>query len=249
MSWLRSALLACGAATIIGLAAALIYLQFPVSGPTSPDLPRLAVVPFTISSERAENGLIAKGLTSEVLTQLAKFKDLAVIDSTHESAVPELRARYALGADVALAGEKIRVLARVTDRADDTVLWSDRYEEDLTASKVLESNTISLRRRGPPWRREALEYTRDLAQGGGRQCRMPLRDAPPGRGCRREAALRRLRRPGRGFVRCPVLATVTPAPEKLRDPRLCPEPRILLRLPTPSPATHLILASGWLKTC
>jgi tetratricopeptide (TPR) repeat protein len=43
-----------------------------------------------------------------------------------------------LGGDVTLAGEQIRVLVRVTDRLDDGVLWSERYEEDLSVSKVLE---------------------------------------------------------------------------------------------------------------
>jgi TolB-like protein len=67
---------------------------------------------------------VARGLTNEVLTQLAKFKDLVVMDGTREPAVPDVLARYALSGDVALAGENIRVLARVTDRLDDTVLWS-----------------------------------------------------------------------------------------------------------------------------
>jgi TolB-like protein len=136
-SWLRLMLFACAAAAVLGLAA-LIYWRFPASGPTSLDLPRLAIVPFTSTSGRAEDGPIARGLTNEVLTQLSKFKDLVVIDGTHEPAVPDLRARYVLFADVALAGENIRVLARVTDRLDDTVLWSERYEEDLSVSKVLE---------------------------------------------------------------------------------------------------------------
>src|SRR5215207_91312 len=128
---------ACALVAAIALAS-LIYMQFQTVRPAKPDLPRLVVVPFTTSSKENQSEAIARGLTNEVLTQLARFKDLVVIVGTHASQQPEAQARYLLDGDVTLAGEKIRILARVVDQSDGNVLWSDRYEEDLSVSKVLE---------------------------------------------------------------------------------------------------------------
>jgi TolB-like protein len=127
---------ACAVVAAIVLAS-LIPMQFQTDRPGMPDLPRLVVVPFTTPDEN-QSGSTARGLTNEVLTQLARFKDLVVIDGTHASQHPAAQARYLLEGDVTLAGEKIRMLARVVDRSDGNVLWSDRYEEDLSVSKVLE---------------------------------------------------------------------------------------------------------------
>jgi TolB-like protein len=133
----RAILSASAAAAVLGLAG-WSYLQFAVPPPARPDLPRIVVVPFTNSDKETKTELLSKGLTNEVLTQLARFKDLVVIDGTHASQHPAAQARYLLEGDVTLAGEKIRMLARVVDQSDGDVLWSDRYEEDLSVSKVLE---------------------------------------------------------------------------------------------------------------
>jgi TolB-like protein len=136
-SWARIIAAALVACAVIGVAS-LLYARYPSTVPEEPDLPRLLVEPFTSVEKGAPIEAIAKGLTNEVLTQLAKFKDLVVIDGAHEQREPERPARYALGGDVTLADSKIRMLARVVDRSDGDVLWANRYEEDLSVSKVLE---------------------------------------------------------------------------------------------------------------
>src|SRR5215207_272442 len=136
-SWRWAVGAACAVVAAIALAT-LIYMQLQTARPASPDLPRLVVVPFTTPDKENGSEAIARGLTNEVLTQLARFKDLVVIVGTHASQQPEAQARYMLEGDITLAGEKIRMLARVVDRSDGNVLWSDRYEEDLSVSKVLE---------------------------------------------------------------------------------------------------------------
>jgi TolB-like protein/tetratricopeptide (TPR) repeat protein len=135
--WRRAVFFVCAAAAAIGLAI-FLSMQARISRPEKPDIPRLVVAPFTDPDKKPETAYVTKGLTNEVLVQLAKFKDIVVIDGTHPSKELDEQARYVLGGDVMISGDRMRMLARVVDRSDGTVLWSDRYEEDLSVSKVLE---------------------------------------------------------------------------------------------------------------
>ena len=106
-----------------------------------PDGPTLVVAPFANLGEGSDAKLYAQGLTEELLTALPRFKELKVFGrETSESLPPEadaslvrgeLGARYLLTGGVRVAGDRVRVTARLLDTKTDAILWSHKYEDDL----------------------------------------------------------------------------------------------------------------------
>jgi adenylate cyclase len=106
-----------------------------------PDQPTLAVAPFAGLGEGPETELYAAGLTEEVLTQLANFKELTVLGrETSMSITPQtdmtrvrrdFGARYLLEGGMRLSAGRIRVTSRLLDAGTAAVLWSQAYNADL----------------------------------------------------------------------------------------------------------------------
>ena len=98
------------------------------------------VVPFEGLGDAPAAKLYATGLTEEILTQLAPFKELTVLGRETSRSLPAgtdvarlrgLGARYALEGGVRAADERLRVSARLLDTASAAVLWSQAYDADL----------------------------------------------------------------------------------------------------------------------
>ena len=101
--------------------------------------PSIAVLPFVdlAGTERTER--LADGLTSDIITDLARFRDLSVIahNSTlaYKDRTPtdpqqverEMGARYVVEGEIRTDGRTARVTARLTDAESATELWSARY--------------------------------------------------------------------------------------------------------------------------
>jgi adenylate cyclase len=105
-----------------------------------PDGPTLMVVPFEDLGGTSLAELYATGLTEEILTQLAPFKELTVLGRETSRSLPtrtdvvrlrELGARYALEGGVRATDDRLRVTARLLDTTNAAVLWSRAYDEDL----------------------------------------------------------------------------------------------------------------------
>jgi adenylate cyclase len=106
-----------------------------------PDQPTLAVASFAGLGGGPEAELYAAGLTEEVLTQLARFKELTVLGrETSMSITPQTDvkrvqrdygARYLLEGGMRLAAGRIRVTVRLLDAGTASVLWSQAYDADL----------------------------------------------------------------------------------------------------------------------
>jgi adenylate cyclase len=106
-----------------------------------PDQPTLAVAPFSGLGEAPEAELYAAGLTEEVLTQLARFKEVTVLGRetsmsiTPQTDVTRVRrdfgARYLLEGGMRLSAGRIRVTSRLLDAGTAAVLWSQAYDADL----------------------------------------------------------------------------------------------------------------------
>jgi adenylate cyclase len=85
--------------------------------------------------------LYAAGLTEEVLTQLANFKELTILGRetsmsiTPQTDVTRVRrdfgARYLLEGGMRLSAGRIRVTSRLLDAGTAAVLWSQAYDADL----------------------------------------------------------------------------------------------------------------------
>ncbi len=106
----------------------------------------LAVLPLQNISGDPEEEFFADGMTEELITSLAKLKNVRVISRSSvmqykntEKSAPEIGRELGVAAlvqgSVMRAGDRIRVTAQLTDASNDSLLWAERYERD--ASDVL----------------------------------------------------------------------------------------------------------------
>lgn len=102
----------------------------------------VAVLPFKNLSPNEEDAYFAAGMHEEVLTQLAKLRNLSVISRTSvmrygdtDLSVPEIARELKVGAvmegSVRYAGDRVRITAQLIDADTDQHIWSDAYDRDL----------------------------------------------------------------------------------------------------------------------
>ena len=103
----------------------------------------IAVLPFTNLSADKENEYFSDGLAEEIINVLAKVPELRVIARTsaftfrgREQDLPTIAARLRVGTvlegSVRRAGNRIRVTAQLINVADESHLWSERYDREMT---------------------------------------------------------------------------------------------------------------------
>ncbi len=104
----------------------------------------IAVLPFANMSPEPENAFFADGIHEDVITGLAKIRDLKVISRTSVLAYRDAASRNLkkiaadLGVAVVLegsvrrAGNKVRVTAQLIDARTDEHLWAETYDRDVT---------------------------------------------------------------------------------------------------------------------
>jgi TolB-like protein len=116
-------------------------------GVAGPDVPKLLVEPFDDLSGRPNSAAIARGLTNEVIGQIAKFKEITVIAGEPPEARTNAaygeggRPPYALQGSVQQDNGKLRLSARILNRLDGSVLWTSSYDENLEVRDLLEVET------------------------------------------------------------------------------------------------------------
>jgi adenylate cyclase len=150
----QHALVLALAGLLAALAAALGIPHLRVAQPPGavpetavPEVPTLLVMPFASLSEGNEARLYALGLTEEILTQLARFKELTVLGRETTWSVPatadpaavtrELAARYVLTGSLRVSGRQLRVASRLIDARTGAVLWAQTYGDDRRAEDLL----------------------------------------------------------------------------------------------------------------
>jgi TolB-like protein len=110
---------------------------------STPGMPRLLVQPFEDLSRTGNSAAITKGLTEEVIAQIAKFRDIVVVEVEREgegqfaSDESAQAMRYALTGSVLVSDETVRLQARVVNQRDGSVVWANSYEGDLKVSELL----------------------------------------------------------------------------------------------------------------
>jgi adenylate cyclase len=107
--------------------------------PEAADGPSIIVLPFDNLSDSPAKAYLAGGLTEEVLTGLAQFRELFVYGhetgarygaaTSYRELHRELGVRYVLQGSVREAEGRIRVTARLTDATTGLQLWAAAYEE------------------------------------------------------------------------------------------------------------------------
>lgn len=110
-------------------------VPFPPGGPT------LVVMPFASLGEPSAARTYADGLTEEVLSQFARFKEITVLGRETSRSIPpgsdaarihrDLGVRYVLEGSVRAAAHRLRITGRLLDAQTGAVLWSQTYDEDL----------------------------------------------------------------------------------------------------------------------
>ncbi len=114
--------------------------------PTPPRLEQawgsIAVFPFDSLSPDPDDAYLADGIASEIINMLFRISDLRVASRSAIFAskdhggdawklVQDLRFRYVLTGNVRRAGDRLRVIAELTEAANRTQLWSNTYERRL----------------------------------------------------------------------------------------------------------------------
>ncbi|WP_246690448.1 adenylate cyclase [Microvirga aerophila] len=111
------------------------------SAPLPPSGPTLVVMPFAALGESPAAKTYADGLTEEVLSQFARFKDITVLGRETSRSIPpgadvarirrDLGVRYVLEGSIRAAAHRLRITGRLLDAQTSAVLWSQTYDEDL----------------------------------------------------------------------------------------------------------------------
>ncbi len=114
--------------------------------PTPPRLEQawgsIAVFPFDSLSPDPNDSYLADGIASEISNLLSRISDLRVASRSAIFAsrdhggdawklVQDLQFRYVLTGNVRRAGDRLRVIAELTEAASRTQLWSNTYERRL----------------------------------------------------------------------------------------------------------------------
>ena len=103
------------------------------------DQPKIIVEPFLDITDKNGTSEIAKGLTDEVVGQLAKFKEIVVIAKSASEAETGTEARFfTLQGSVRVEDDKLRLIVRLVRSADDAVIWANNYDADLRAQNTLD---------------------------------------------------------------------------------------------------------------
>jgi TolB-like protein/Tfp pilus assembly protein PilF len=104
----------------------------------------IAVLPFANLSKDEENAFFADGIQDEILTDLAKIADLKVISRTSvqqyraatsrniREIAKALGVAHILEGSVQRAGSKVRVTAQLIDARNDTHLWAEHFDGELS---------------------------------------------------------------------------------------------------------------------
>jgi TolB-like protein/class 3 adenylate cyclase/Tfp pilus assembly protein PilF len=150
----RSAQAIAGLATaVVILLAAIWFAVLPGRTPVSQrepsrsiavsTMPVLAVLPFANQTGDDSQDYFADGVTEEVINALGRFNTLRVIGRnavlrykkqppSQDEIASELGANYLVSGSVRRSGQQVRVAAQLTEARAGTLMWSDRYDGELT---------------------------------------------------------------------------------------------------------------------
>lgn len=121
------------------------------SNPAAPDSKSIAVLPFANLSPDAANAFFADGMHDEVITALAKVRDLTVISRTSVLAyrrseernlrkiAAELGVAHVLEGSVQRADNRVKVIVQLIEASSDRHLWAETYVENLTDVFTIQS--------------------------------------------------------------------------------------------------------------
>jgi len=124
------------------LAGVIIYsLIIKDKADNHPSKKSIAVLPFTTIDRTEESEIFGEGIHDDILTQIAKVRDLKVIARTSvikyknsnlniKDIANELNVKSILEGSVRRSGDKIRIVAQLIDPDTEEHIWADTYDRD-----------------------------------------------------------------------------------------------------------------------
>jgi TolB-like protein/tetratricopeptide (TPR) repeat protein len=130
------------AAVLMIVALGLWGLQGWNTGPSLPDRPSVAVLPFTNIGADPKWERLADGITEDIIANLAHSKDLIVIAGNSSEVYRgkpidsrlvgrDLGVKYVIEGSIQSMGDQIRVTAQLIEAASGGLVWSERYNRPL----------------------------------------------------------------------------------------------------------------------
>jgi len=116
-----------------------------------PDMPSIAVLPFTNMSGEKEQEYFSDGITEDIISALSQIPTLFVIASQStftykgkpvkiQQVGEDLGVRYVLEGSVQRSGDTLRVTAQLIDATTGHHLWSERYDREMKGIFALQDD-------------------------------------------------------------------------------------------------------------
>ncbi|KAA0969789.1 hypothetical protein FPY71_14860 [Aureimonas fodinaquatilis] len=112
-----------------------------------PPIPTVIVAPFEDITGTQSSSLFARGLTDELIGQMARFKEIVILagdrsgsamtEPGHGSELP----LYGLEGRVRLDDNRLRFSARLIDRSSKAIIWTKSYDAALGRRELLDIET------------------------------------------------------------------------------------------------------------
>jgi TolB-like protein/Flp pilus assembly protein TadD len=154
----RRGLLALGAFVVLSLIVTGVWLLWPGDGADvdsrAPDTLsavsglKIAVLPFVNASGDPQQRYFSEGLTGEIVTELSRYGELAVMpcrsgpcegeDADARKIGRETGVRYVLQGRVQSSPERIRVNVQLFDGRDGRSVWGNTFESERTAQDLFD---------------------------------------------------------------------------------------------------------------
>ncbi len=107
-----------------------------------PDIPSVAVLPFSNLGGDPSDDWFAEGLTDDVILNLSKFKNLFIIarnsayffkaqSMSPRQAARELGVRYVARGSVRRSKSRVRISVELIDADSERTLWGERYDREI----------------------------------------------------------------------------------------------------------------------
>jgi adenylate cyclase len=147
--------------------------QPSASGPSLPDKPSIAVLPFFNMTGDHAHDYLSDGITENIITGLSRYRDLSVIASCStfsykgkalkiQDVARELGVRFVLEGSVQKSSSRVTITAQLIDGLTGAHLWVERFDrgvedvatvlDDVTEKIVAELATTYGGRLGKAWR-------------------------------------------------------------------------------------------------
>jgi adenylate cyclase len=125
----------------------------PETATRSSDKPSIAVLPFVNLNYDPQQDYFSDGITGDIITELSKFSDIAVIARTSafqykgktvdvRQVGQDLGVRYVLEGSVRRDEKRVRITAQLIDAVTGAHRWAERYDRELGQAFLVQDEVV-----------------------------------------------------------------------------------------------------------